>query len=220
MQHPINELIITQSNVYLWAKDTRFNYIYCNEKYAEAAGLDSPSQIVGMNDTQMPWRALADFFRKGDEGAFKGNIRLNVPEVEIMVDRHADILVSESQLFNKNQQCIGISGSFIDITGFQLIKKTGFYDATKKRYYLGDDLRQVWLTPREIDVFKSILLGYTAKRTATILRISPKTVESYIEKLRFKFNVNSKNELISNAIRLGLTQLISLQDSFRGNENI
>lgn len=29
-------------NIYIWAKDKNYNYIFCNELFAEAAGLDFP----------------------------------------------------------------------------------------------------------------------------------------------------------------------------------
>jgi DNA-binding CsgD family transcriptional regulator len=208
----INAQILDQNNLYLWAKDKNYKYLYCNENYARAAGLDSPGQIVGMSDDNMPWRELADFFRQGDHDVFQGKIRVNVPETEIMVDRRADILVSESQLLDKNQRCIGLAGSFIDITGLNIIKKTGYYNAKKRRYYLGNELGNIWLTPREVEVLKNLLLGYTVKHIGHLLKISHKTVEGYIENLRNKLNVTSKNEVISTAIRLGLTQLINLQN--------
>lgn len=207
----IIEEMFNQDHVYLWVKDRMCRYLYCNENYARCAGLDSPEQIKGMNDDQMPWSNFADLFRKGDHDVFQGKIRVNVPEVELMVDRTADILVSETQLFNKNQKCIGLKGSFIDITGLNLVRKTGYYDANTRRYYLGKELGNVWLSAREIEVLKSLLLGYTAVKTGAFLKISPKTVEGYIENLRYKLNVSSKNELIATAIRLGLTQLLSLQ---------
>ena len=114
-------------------------------------------------------------------------------------------------MLDANQKCIGLSGSFIDITGLNLVKKVGYYDSKERRYYLGKELGNVWLTYREIEVLKCLLQGYTARRIGDIFKISPKTVESYIENLRFKLDVSSKNEVIAYAIRLGLTQLLSLQ---------
>lgn len=207
----VNEYIMNQNNVYLWAKDTNFKYLFCNENYARAAGLDSPDQIVGLSDDHLPWRALADHFRKGDAAVFKGAIRVNEPEFEIMVDRVANILVSESQLLNANQKCIGLCGSFIDISGFNLVKNIGSYNAEKQRYYLGGELGNVWLTRREIVVLQSLLKGYTAKQTGRSLNISHKTVEHYIENLRHKLKASNKNEVIAQAIRFGLTQIIHLQ---------
>jgi PAS domain-containing protein len=65
--------IMKQLNVYIWAKDKNYRYIFCNDHYAEAAGLDSPEQIRGKTDDKLPWSKLADFFRVGDYGVLQGN---------------------------------------------------------------------------------------------------------------------------------------------------
>src|SRR5437870_1639862 len=109
--------------VYTWEKDKNFRYIKCNEHYAMAAGLDSPHSIVGKSDDDMPWRSLADYFRRGDQMLMDGRIsRDNIQEKEIMFNRTADILVTERQLLNSYGHCIGVTGHFIDITGYFLVK--------------------------------------------------------------------------------------------------
>ena len=206
----MKDQILDSLNLYIWAKDKNYKYIYCNENYARAAGLDSPEQIAGKSDDEMPWREQADFFRQGDAGVFQGKIRLNVPEVEIMIDKVADILVTENQLLNKSGKCVGLVGSYIDITGQRLIKKTGYYNDKEQRYYLGPDLDNAHLTLREIEVFKRVLLGYSARQIAEVVGISPKTVEGHIENLRTKLQAGSKGELIATAIQFGLTQILYL----------
>ena len=52
------EQVLKQANMYVWAKDKSYRYIFCSEKYAEAAGIDSPAQIIGKSDDQLPWRKL------------------------------------------------------------------------------------------------------------------------------------------------------------------
>lgn len=207
----MKETILDNLNLYIWAKDINYKYIYCNENYARAAGLDSPEQIVGRSDDAMPWRKQADFFRKGDFDVFQGKSRINVPEVEITVNKIADILVTENQLLNKSGKCVGLVGSYIDITGQRLIKKVGYFNDKEGRYYLGPDLDNVYLTLREIEVLKRILLGYSARQIGETIGISRKTVEGYIENLRTKLQSGSKGEIIATAIQFGLTQILYLQ---------
>src|SRR3990167_5552 len=136
----MTEEILNQLHLYIWTKDKNYKYLYCNEYFAKAAGLDSPTQIIGKTDEQMPWRKYADFYRAGDYGVLQGIVRINSVEVIETVNNVKDILVSANKLTDSHNQCVGIVGSFIDITGKQLIKKTGYYDADNKRYYLGDDV--------------------------------------------------------------------------------
>lgn len=210
----MTELLLNQLDLYIWAKDKNFRYISCNEKYAEAAGLDSPHQIIGKSDDQLPWRKLADFFRVGDYAVLQGNSRLNVPEVSDTVNNVKDILVTENQLKDASGDCIGVIGSFSDLTGKQITPKMGHYDAVNKRYYLGDDvLDNAYLTIREIEVFKCLLLGYNAKQIGIKLGISAKTVEGYILNIKFKLQARNKGEIIATAIQFGLTHILYLQTS-------
>jgi DNA-binding CsgD family transcriptional regulator len=204
----LNQLL----SLYVWAKDRNSKYIYCNENYAKAAGLDSPSQIIGKSDAQMPWYKLADFFRAGDYGVLQGNIRINAAEVSDTVDNVTDILVTENKLFNSEDKCIGVVGSFVDISGKQLIKKSGYYDARTKRYYLGEEVfDNLYLVGREIEVFKLLLLGYSSREMGEKIKISPKTIEGYIESLKLKLQAKTKGELIATAIQFGLTHILLLQ---------
>lgn len=207
----MKEQVLEQLNLYIWAKDKNYRYLYCNENYARAAGLDSPNQIVGKSDDQMPWRHLADFFKAGDYGVLEGNTRVNAVEVTDTINKVKDILVTESQLSLNNGKCVGVVGSFVDITGKHLVKKTGFYDAFNHRYYLGaEDFENTYLTEREILIFKRILLGDTAQQAATILKISPKTVEGYIDNIKNKLQAKSRGEIIATAIQFGLTHILYL----------
>jgi len=99
-------------NIYIWAKDKNYKYIYCNERFAEAAGLDSPEQIVGKSDMQLPWKKFAGYYQVDDYGVLQGN----VPVATDTVTNIKEVLVSETQLFNNNKQCIGVTGSYVDIT--------------------------------------------------------------------------------------------------------
>jgi len=94
----------------------------------------------------------------------------------------------------------------------RLIKKTGYYDPVKKRYYFDDEgLGNTYLSAREITVFKHILLGYTARQIGEKINISPKTVESYIETIRLKLQAKNKGEIIATAIQFGLTHILYLK---------
>jgi DNA-binding CsgD family transcriptional regulator len=203
----MQNLILDSLNIAVWAKDKNFRYLYCNETYASAAGLDSPQQIRGKSDDEMPWRQLAEHFRAGDQAVLNGQICLNVPELEIMVDRVADILVNETQLLDQRGECIGVVGSFVEITGRKLTPKTDHLDPISGRYNLGPDFGHAYLTPTEAKVLKKVLLGHSARQIGEAMFRSPKTIDSHIENLKIKLNANSKGELIAIAIEKGLTHV-------------
>ncbi|UCC16135.1 MAG: response regulator transcription factor, partial [Dehalococcoidales bacterium] len=66
-----------------------------------------------------------------------------------------------------------------------------------------DDERDPYklLTDREKEVFKLVAEGHTAKEIASLLVVSPKTVEWYKTRLMNKLNIHNKTDLIMYAIR-------------------
>ncbi len=58
------------------------------------------------------------------------------------------------------------------------------------------------LSRRERDCIKLLLKGKSMKETAALLRLSPRTVEHYLESVKIKFDCKYKNELFSIAERL------------------
>lgn len=77
--------------------------------------------MIGKTDDQMPWRDLADDFKRGDQEVLNGSSRANSPEKTSTVNGVTDILVSEMRFVDTSGDVIGVKGSFIDITGKKLI---------------------------------------------------------------------------------------------------
>jgi DNA-binding CsgD family transcriptional regulator len=55
---------------------------------------------------------------------------------------------------------------------------------------------QLRLTPRETEVLNYVIQGLSAKKIARKINISHRTVEKYIENLKFKYNCATKSILI------------------------
>ncbi len=199
---------------YVWIKDKDYRYVYVNENYAKAAGADSPSQMIGKKDNDMPWRDLAEDFQCGDFAVLQGSTRINSAEKTDTVNGITDILVTETQLLDSSNNIIGVQGSFIDITGKQLTRKNGYYNKEEQRYYLdSSDFGNTYLTAREMDVFKCILLGLSGVQISIKLNISGKTVDCHFKNLRYKLGAKHKHDLLTVAIRYGLSHLIDFDIS-------
>lgn len=63
---------------------------------------------------------------------------------------------------------------------------------TKEKINLEHHLNSKHLTLRELDVLKCLLKRYSAKEIGLELKISHRTVESYINILKIKLHCNSK----------------------------
>ncbi len=60
------------------------------------------------------------------------------------------------------------------------------------------------LTPRELDVLTFAAKGYSYQEVAELLGVSPNTVSSHTKRIYEKLEVNSRNEALFEATRLGL----------------
>lgn len=65
------------------------------------------------------------------------------------------------------------------------------------------------LTPRERDVLAMISQGFSNKRIARTLEISPETVKTHVKRIFLKLAVNSRTEAVCRAGSLGLLGLDS-----------
>lgn len=53
------------------------------------------------------------------------------------------------------------------------------------------------ITHRELECIKGLIQGYSSKKIANIMQISPRTVDDYVEKIKKKFQCSSRLFLIS-----------------------
>ncbi len=63
------------------------------------------------------------------------------------------------------------------------------------------------LSPREVEVLKFIVQGYSAKETAEMLSLSHRTVERHIDNARNKLGARNRPHLVSEAIETGLIRV-------------
>ena len=206
------EQLLNQQCLYLWAKDKNYRYLYVNDNYAAAAGVESPKQMIGKTDDDMPWKHLAREFQRGDYGVMQHGNRLNSVEKSDTVNGITDILVSETQLVDKKGRIIGVMGSFADITGKKIIENPGHYDDATQRYYLGiPQLGNIYFTLLQLEIFKYLVQGKTALQMSPLMGVKAKTVETHISYIKRKFGVSTKSELMDIVMRYGLTHLVDLQ---------
>ncbi len=63
------------------------------------------------------------------------------------------------------------------------------------------------LTPREIEILALLVDGLTNKEIAQRLVVSPRTVETHVERVLDKLDVRSRSRAIAKAIRLGIIRI-------------
>jgi DNA-binding CsgD family transcriptional regulator len=202
MEFNIN--VISQLKTAIFAKDLSHRVIYCNEHFAEVAGEDSPSACFGKTDDNLLWKKYAEIYKAGDRKVFHGQILMNVLEPQYQVHNEVTILLNKHPLLNENGQTIGVIGSYVDVSDLRVFKKTKQSNEEINGFNLGDYFGNAVLTAREFQVLKQLLLGHSAKKIASILAISPKTIETHIVKIKRKMQCITRGDIIHQSIVSGL----------------
>lgn len=103
----------------LFWKDLNSVYLGCNRHFARLAGLDSPSDIIGQTDRDLPWKPEeAQWYRECVSRVMESD----TPELKILEpQRQADgsdrwLETNKIPLHDEAGKVIGILGSFIDVT--------------------------------------------------------------------------------------------------------
>jgi PAS domain S-box-containing protein len=119
------QLIIDHIPQRIFWKDTSFKYLGCNKPFALDAGLNEPSEIIGMDDFELSWKKTADLYRADDTFVMQTKQpKLKYEEPEDKPD--GSIMWVETNklpLMDKNGNVIGLLGTYEDITERRLAEQ-------------------------------------------------------------------------------------------------
>jgi len=111
--------------VVFW-KDRHSNYLGCNQSFATGAGLNSPAEIVGKTDLNLPWASTeAISYRKDDLDVMEsGKGRLHITEMQHQSDGKVIWLdTSKFALRDSLGQVIGVIGVSNDISMLKMAEQ-------------------------------------------------------------------------------------------------
>lgn len=201
-----------------FAKDMKLRYVgdLCNESTAILAGMDSPKKMDKKDDDFFIWRETnRDSFVETDIQAIRGKPQLNHKETILVADGYHDFLITKTKLINEKEETVGVIGHNICVTGYTMTAKKGRLSIEEKRLYLGKELNDENLTPRQTQVFIGLLKGYTLSEIGHHLDISVSRIRKLVAELKMKLQCNSIVEVILRAIENGWTFLTSDERLFK-----
>lgn len=112
-------LVINNLPQAIFWKDRNLNYLGCNTQFAHVAGLESPDEVVGKSDHDMPWAEHAHLYPQDDQEVMLNNTpKYNFEEPIKRADgSYGWIITSKIPLHDSNGNVIAVLGMFEDITG-------------------------------------------------------------------------------------------------------
>ena len=106
-------------------KDRNFVYLGCNKPCAVDAGLKSPSEIVGKNDSELAWKENAQSYRADD----KQVIETNAPKISYEEPQNQPggrlmwLRTTKIPLHDRDGNVIGVLGTYEDTTELQKLEE-------------------------------------------------------------------------------------------------
>jgi len=90
------------------------------------------------------------------------------------------------------------SSNEIFVTDFDNMRINNFPDIVKNTLTLRDaNLRQSYLSGRELEIWILLGKGFTSKEIARILHLSDRTIDNYCERLKIKLGCRRRSDLVS-----------------------
>lgn len=119
------QLVLNHIPQRIFWKDTHFKYLGCNKPFALDAGLNDPSEIIGMDDFQLSWEKTAQRYRADDTYVMQTKqSKLKYQEPQDKPDGSVMWLeTTKLPLLDQNGNVIGLLGTYEDITDRKLYEQ-------------------------------------------------------------------------------------------------
>lgn len=198
-------------------KDEHHTFQYVNEQYGKLVGVRGHHlDLIGSTVAEVPcgMAAAADILEEQDRLIMSSGRSVKKLDIHPCADGIWTVHVGRKEpIFDDNKKAVGVIWHGIDITDAYTVAistQLARFSGLQNNYELSNHGGCLSLSPRESQVLFLIMRGKTAKLAATVLGVSHRTVQQYIDSLKQKFGVESKVELIDTAIARGYMSQIPL----------
>ncbi len=155
-----------------------------------------------------------ELFRRQDELVLSsGKAKQFISMTRSCTGKYAYLLGCKKPLFHPNGALLGLTGSFTDITCtpmanaillFLNVDKAWEPNCNIVSYLVTPTLTSPNLSEREFACLFFFIRHYTIKMTAHMLGYSPKTVSSYLERIKYKLGCQRKEDILGKSLQLNI----------------
>jgi DNA-binding CsgD family transcriptional regulator len=200
-------------------KDKHYRYVYLNSEFKALLGLKDKDDITGRTDYDMPCetRRCGEAFQKQDQYVIDTLQCLKILDVHPFAEGWFAYFFKKSPWLNEKNEVMGtiLYGENISTLSFTENLSLSYYLQNAEQNKLCNiDLPNLApkpiLTKRQLEVLFYTLQGKTLKMTGKALKISPRTVEVYLQQLKCALKATDKINLIEKAFSLGYWNLLEL----------
>lgn len=211
--YQLEHIVAAMPGTIYW-KDTEGRLLGCNQNQIKFLGI-SKKNIIGKNTLEIgglcKWsKGATNLVHQNSLSVVKNFSAQYLEEILFIKETPQTVLSFKSPLITAEKTICGLAGVSILTTNHKNSKKIESYlekTANLITFKLSTTTIFPKLAKRELECLHFIIRGLTAKQIGKVLNLSFRTVESYIENMKYKFNCSSRSELIGKAIDLGYIHL-------------
>lgn len=187
---------------HVYCKNREGVYLGYNDYGANNFGYANGCEIVGKTDFEIFPQPIANLYRRNDTQTIFTRKQIFIPEEGILKENlHIIFLTYKIPIFDDKNEITGILGlSFTRLTDGSnestLNSLTVFDLAQDLNHFPPRSNNHSILSKKERSCLEYLCQGLTQKQTAKRLSISPRTVETHLERAKAKLNCKNKTELI------------------------
>lgn len=204
IEYYINHPVISLGTGIILVKDLEHNFVACNSVFSHFSGIH-PRKLQGLSDYDMPWAEQSQIYIAHEDAILAGE---DYKVIEPLNGCCKSVLHTSKEII---YDCAGRPAGTIAIA--LLLRKFVEFDnilgvSTIQKVIPYGKLN---LSAMETQVLYYALHGKKRQKIADKLNISATTVDTYMRRLKVKFNVASNADLLDKCINSGFHEVFPFQ---------
>ena len=218
----ISQTFIDQLPGLVALMDEKSRIIMANQQAVKWLGFSSYEALLGKTYFEMPCKIAEEheIFASWDKLTATRKKTLTAFGYYCYANEWKIILAEKYPIIDPGSgQLLGIMSHCKDITKlgiinctqfleFTKIEKTNNYHQKQASFLLEDKFHKIELTKRQFECLFFLIRGKTSKEIAKALKLSPRTIDFYLEQMKYKLNCSTRSQLIEVAIMEGYMNII------------
>ncbi len=199
----------------IWWKDRKHLYFHFNQTSIDVIKCKS---MINQHDEALPWAKYAEDHVQFTNFVIKNGFGQGIVPICSADGKEFTMFVTEVSILNNNGAIIAVVGHGSVVTGqhicnsIQVLNEVDWKNfgstVSQKQFIDHYQYKNHTLTQQESLCLFYVLRGKTSKEIANIISRSPRTIETHLENIKYKFDSRNKSELIAKASSNGLMQCI------------
>jgi len=205
---------------FIFIKDSSFKFMGMSDSFAQFVGWKDAEHAVGKTDYQVPCKAseYADRFQSDDSKVINSNTKVLNLEIYDFATGWKSTIVQKVPLRDNRGKIIATFCQLFDISNSNMLKCFKKLNSNDQKlinsfkkpstYILNPERCPLPLSPRQQECVFLLVRGKTIKEIGYILGLSGRTIETYIEHIKYKLGCYTKGQIIEKAIDSGFLYYI------------